>query len=130
MNTPRSTYGAQSSPSVRKYAKWIRVGDFNGLRDSRSSGRKRTFAIVSPPIPVGSGCKAIRRVLIFDNHPESLSLLSRHFLNYGVDLAAGRVRPNGGLAAPRDRRQLGHVVVGFISIMTLVLAIFWPLLAR
>ena len=119
MNTPRSTYGAQSSPSVRKYAKWIRVGDFNGLRDSRSSGRKRTFAIVSPPIPVGSGCKAIRRVLIFDNHPDSLRLLPGYFQHCDVDFAA-----------PPDRRRLRHGVVGFISIMTVGLGIFWPLLAR
>ena len=119
MNTSRLNYGAQSRPGVRKDAKWIRVEDFDGLRDSESSGQKRTFAIVSPPIPAGSGGKAIRRVLIFDNHPDSLRLLPGYFRNCDVDPAA----------AP-DRRRLRHVVVGFISITTLVLGMFWPLLAR
>jgi hypothetical protein len=123
MNTSRLNYGAQSRPGVRKHAKWIRVEDFDGLCDSKSSGRKRTFAIVSPPIPVGSGCKAIRRVLIFDNHPDSLRLLPGYFQNCDVDL-------DGELAATRDRRGLRHVVVGFISFMTFGLGMFWPLLAR
>jgi hypothetical protein len=118
MNTSRLNYGAQSRTEVRERAKWIRVEDFNGLRDFMSSGRKRTFAIVSPPIPVGSGCKAIRRVLMFDNHPDSLRLLPEYFRNWAVDLAA-----------PPDRRRVRHGVVGFISIMTLGLGVFWPLLA-
>ena len=40
------------------------------------SGQKKIFAIVAPPIPADVGGKTIRCILIFDNHPDSLRLVS------------------------------------------------------
>jgi hypothetical protein len=58
------------------------------LRDSVSPVRRRIFAIVAPPKVDVSG-KAIRRILISDNHPESLRLVSS-FCVRPDDLAATR----------------------------------------
>jgi hypothetical protein len=44
------------------------------MRDYVSSSGKRFFAIVSPPIATRLQGKTARRVLVFDNHPESLRL--------------------------------------------------------
>jgi hypothetical protein len=84
MNIPRLNYerrpNAPSSLRPAKYArpKWIRVSHVGGpfLRDSGIPERRRIFAIVAPPKVDVSG-KAIRRILIFDNHPDSLRLVSR-----------------------------------------------------
>ena len=97
----------------RRYRKWLRVADLRGLRDSKQSGRKRTFAIVSPPIPVRSGRKTVRHVWIFDNHPASLRLLSETLAKDDVDLEL-----------PRNPR---HLILGMALILTLLIAIFWPL---
>jgi hypothetical protein len=110
------------------------VSDINDwLRhDSTGSGRRKIFAIVTPPMPADRGCKkTIRRILIFDNHPHSLRLVSGQRLNPDVDLATGRVRVAAvtGLAAPRPASHL-HVILGLVLIMTLVLAMFWPLFVR
>jgi hypothetical protein len=56
--------------------------DLGCLRDSASSGQKRIFAIVFPPIPTPVEDKTIRRIVIFDNHPDSLRLV----LKSGLDL--------------------------------------------
>ena len=45
------------------------------VEDSVSSGERRVFAVLSRPLPVGSKGKTIRQVVIFDNHPATLSLL-------------------------------------------------------
>src|SRR5438874_13634554 len=91
MNTPRFnrdwTRTAIPRSTSRRYPKWPRVADLGGLRDSKQSGRKRIFAIVSPPIPVRSGHKTVRHVLIFDNHPRTLRLLSATLAKADVDLA-------------------------------------------
>jgi hypothetical protein len=78
-------------------------------------------------MPVDRGRKIIRRILIFDNHPDSLLLVSGQNLNPDVDLATGRARPTGGLAAPLHASLL-HFVLGLALILVLVLAMFWPLL--
>ena len=120
MNTPRfnrdRTRTTTPRSTSRRYPKWLRVADLRGLHDSKQSGRKRTFAIVSPPIPVRSGRKTVRHVLIFDNHPRSLRLLSETLAKADVDLAL-----------PRNPR---HVILGIALILTLVIAMFWPLFVR
>jgi hypothetical protein len=62
------------------------------------------------------GCKTIRRILIFDNHPDSLRLVSRL-----------RVGPDVDLAAPQFRSR-SHLILGLVVIIALVLATIWPLL--
>jgi hypothetical protein len=97
MNIPRFNYerwpGTPSSLRLGKYPhqKWIRITRLGGpvLRDSGRSGRRRIFAIVAPPKVDLSG-KAIRDILIFDNHPESLHLISQQHPNSVVDLTASR----------------------------------------
>src|SRR5437016_13195832 len=116
MNTPRFnrdwTRTAIPRSTSRRYPKWLRVADLGGLRDSKQSGRKRTFAIVSPPIPVRSGRKTVGHILIFDNHPRSLRLLSETLAKADVDLAS-----------PRNPR---HVVLGIALILTTLIAMLWP----
>jgi hypothetical protein len=120
MNTPRFnrdwTRTAIPRSTSRRYPKWLRVADLGGLRDSKQSGRKRIFAIVSPPIPLGSGRKTVRHVWIFDNHTRSLRLLSETLAKDDVDLEL-----------PRNLR---HVVLGIALILTLVIAMSWPLFVR
>jgi hypothetical protein len=86
------------------------------LDDFNRSDKKRIFAIVSRPIPTEVEGKTIRRILIFDNHPDSLRLVSR--------LRAG---PDADLAAPRYTSR-SHVILGLVVIMALVFAIVWLLL--
>ena len=59
------------------------------------------------PSTVDDRGKAIRRILIFDNHPETLHLLQN-------------------LDPERARLSKFGVVLGWVLIIGLVLAIFWP----
>jgi hypothetical protein len=61
------------------------------------------------PSTVDDRGKAIRRILIFDNHPETLRLLQN------LDPERARISKFG-------------VVLGWVLIIGLVLAIFWPVL--
>jgi hypothetical protein len=62
-----------SSRSTKK-TRIVGVPEFERMRDYVSSSGKRFFVIVSPPIPTRLPGKTARRVLVFDNHPESLRL--------------------------------------------------------
>ena len=95
---------------------WVQVPELGCLDDSRRSGRKRIFAAVSRPIPTGVGGKTIRRVLIFDNHPDSLRLIFETGVDSDSDHAAWR----------RERRT--SVICGSILISMVVAAMLWPLL--
>src|SRR2546429_3500166 len=78
--------------------KWIRVSDIGDpfIRDSRSSGRRRIFAVIAPPTRTSLGSKTIRQILIFDNHPDSLWLVSESDINLDSDdTAPWRVRNTG-----------------------------------
>jgi hypothetical protein len=86
------------------------------LGDSGSPERRRIFAIVAPPKVDVSG-KAIRRILIFDNHPESLRLVSRFY-----------VRPDD-LAAPRRAHPV-YLIFALLLMLALSMAMFWPLIMR
>jgi hypothetical protein len=97
---------------------WIRLSHFRGpfLRNSATSERRRIFAIVAPPKVDVSG-KAIRRILIFDNHPESLRLVSRFY-----------VKPDD-LAATRRAHPV-YLIFAMLLMLALSIAMFWPLIAR
>jgi hypothetical protein len=91
--------------------------DLGSIRDAADSPRKRIFAMVSRPIPTGVEGKTIRRVLIFDNHPDSLRLV----LKPGANLDS-----NDEAKFRRERRT--SIICGFILIAMLVAAMLWPLL--
>jgi predicted dinucleotide-binding enzyme len=59
---------------------------------------------------------AIRSILIFDNHPDSLRLVSRLHASQDVDLAAPRYTSRS------------HVIIGLVVMIALAFAIAWPLL--
>jgi hypothetical protein len=82
---------------------------------SASSGQKRIFAIVSPPIATPVEGKTMRRIVIFDNHPDSLRLV----LQFGLD-------PDSDEAASR-REMRTSITCGLILIAMLVAALLWPL---
>jgi hypothetical protein len=92
------------------------VPDLGCLDDSRRSGRKRIFAVVSRPIPTGVEGKTIRNILIFDNHPDSLRLVFKTGVDSDSDDAAWR----------RERRT--SIICGSLLIAMLVAAILWVLL--
>jgi len=98
--------------------KWIRMSDVGGpfLRNSGIPERRRIFAIVAPPKVDGSG-NAIRRILIFDNHPDSLCLVSK------LD-----VRPDD-LAATRRAHPV-YLIFALLLMLALSMAMFGPLIMR
>jgi hypothetical protein len=90
------------------------VGPF--FRHSGIPERRRIFAIVAPPKVDVSG-KAIRRILIFDNQPESLRLVSRL-----------HVRPDD-LAATRRAHPV-YLIFALLLMLALSMAMFWALIMR
>ena len=80
------------------------------------SGRKRIFAIVSAPESSSDGGKRALRVLIFDNHPDSLDLVFNGESNPPIDLSPPR---------PLKLRYL--ILLAFLTLGGLT-AMFWPLL--
>src|SRR6266478_7998002 len=119
MGSPRfnngSTRLAISPSTTGRYSQWVRIPKLGFLSGSASSGQKRIFAIVSPPIPTPVEGKTIRRIVIFDNHPDSLRLV----LGSGVDL------DSDDAASRRERRT--SIICGFILIVMVVAALLWPL---
>ncbi|SRR6266550_8049837 len=59
--------------------------------------------------------RKVRHILIFDDHPESLRLVSR----YHLDKDAER---------PGSHRSRSQVILGLFLILFLIDAMFWPLL--
>jgi hypothetical protein len=118
MNTPRFNHDRKadttsSRASARKSPKWIRVSHIDGqmLSDSRDSGQKRIFAIVTMPFVLHG--KRVQRVLIFDNHPDSLRLAAEQYLNPDAD---------------SRHTSRSHIIFGLVLILTLVIGMVWPLL--
>jgi|SRR4029450_7342953 hypothetical protein len=96
----------------RNSTRWVRVPELQ-LSDS---GRK-LFAIVSRPSTTGADHRKVRRILIFDNHPDSISLM----------------QAKGLLGAASEHRVSLHerrtsTICGAILIAMVIAAMLWPLL--
>jgi hypothetical protein len=78
------------------------------LADATTLGQKRIFVFASRPVTVRG--KAIRHILIFDNHPESLRLL------VGSDRRLQR------------RNEVFYAVLAIALVLAAGLGMFWPLL--
>ncbi len=119
MASPRFNGGlrqrAISRSATNGYSQWIRTSELGYPSGSAGSGQKRIFAIVSPPIPTPVVGKTMRRIVIFDNHPDSLRLVLQSGLDPDSDEAA----------SPREMRT--SITCGLILITMLVAALLWPL---
>ena len=82
---------------------------FDVTPDSLAPNRTRVFVIVSRPIRLSEGAAPIRRILIFDDQPETIRLLDDVYL------------------ALKRKNKLALVGCS-ILIVLLILAMFWPLL--
>ena len=100
--------------TIENYPRWIPMAELESFRDSTSLGKERIFAIVSRQIAAEPKGKAIRRILIFDNHPDSLRLV----LKSGVDSYSD--------AAARWERR-ASIICGSILIAIVLAALLWPL---
>lgn len=97
-------------------ARWRRVPELGCARDPGNVGQNRIFAIVSRPIPSEVKSKTIRRIVIFDNHPDSLRLV----LEAGLDAATDDT------ALRQERRT--SIICGSILIAMMVGPLLWALL--
>ena len=84
--------------------------------DVARSPERKIFAIFSRPISVGIAGKTIRRVLIFDSHPESLRLVFQSVGDVSSDHAASR----------HEKRT--SIICGSILIAMVMAAMLWLLL--
>jgi hypothetical protein len=103
------------SRSATGGSQWIQIPEPRPLAGSARSGQKKIFVIVSPPIPTPVDGKTIRRIVIFDNHPDSLRLVLDSGVNVESDDAASR----------GERRT--SIICGLILIAMLVAALLWAL---
>ena len=78
------------------------------LPNATTRGQKRCFAVGSRLVTVSG--KAIRHIVIFDNHPDSLQLL--------LD----------GEFIPRRRNEVFYAVLAIAVALAAGLGMFWPLL--
>jgi hypothetical protein len=101
--------------ATKGYSQWIRTPELGYPSGLARSGQKRTFAIVLPPIPTRVEGKTMRRIVIFDNHPDSLRLVLQSRLDPDSDEAASR------------REMRTSITCGLILIAMLVAALLWPL---
>jgi len=106
---------AISGFAIENYPRWIPMAEFDSVCDSTGSGKKRIFAIVSRPIAAQLKGKAIRRIVIFDNHPDSLRLV----LESGADIHSDE-------ATTRWERR-ASMICASILIAILVAAMLWLL---
>jgi hypothetical protein len=100
--------------AIENYPRWIPIAELGSVRDSTSSGEKRIFAIALRPIAAEVKGKAIRRIVIFDNHPDSVRLA----LESGVDLDSHEA------AASRWERRMS-MTCGSILIAMVIAAMLW-----
>ena len=105
-----------SSSGAGEDLQWVRMPDLAKVERSVSTGQRRTFVIVSRPLPGSSPGKAIRHILIFDNHPASLDLVfKRRAALYHHEPGPQRVK---GI----------HIAYVLILAVVLLVAMFWPVL--
>jgi hypothetical protein len=120
MIAPRSNdgslRGAISPRRKNSHPQWVRIPKLGRIPASTNSEGKRIFAIVSRPIPTAIEGKTIRRVVIFDNHPDSLRLISQSGIGAVDDSVALR------------QARLTSIVGGSILIAMSLAALLWPLL--
>jgi hypothetical protein len=120
MASPRFNNGSErraiSHPAMGRYSQWIRLPEVGSLHDSKGSHRKRIFAIVLRPIPTNVKGKTIRRIVIFDNHPDSLRIV----LGSGMKFDAAEA------VSGREKRM--SIICGSILIAMVLGAMLWPLL--
>jgi hypothetical protein len=114
------TAGTTSHSLLGKHwhSEWIRLSHIGNPAhyDLTGSRTGRIFAIVAPPVSADDG-KIIRRILIFDNHPETLRLV------FGGD---GRAVFH--VSAPQRVRS-GALILGVILLVAIgLIGMFWPLL--
>ena len=84
-------------------------------------GRTRKIFVIKKTSRLRSANRAdkkIRRILIFDNHPETLRLLYRQRPSPDVDLVAAR------------RAGPAHLMFGLLLMLALSIGMFWPLFVR
>jgi hypothetical protein len=121
MIAPRSNDGscrrAISPGTSKNKPQWVRVPKIGRIPAATNSARKRIFAIVSRPIPSAIEGKTLRRVVIFDNHPDSLELI----LQAGVDVTADDSAVRGD--------KLLSFVCGSVLIFICVAALLWAFLS-
>jgi hypothetical protein len=121
MNTPRFNYEGTSGEPLRlrpqEYSKWIPVSHIGDRlrRVSTDSRRRKIFAIVTLSTPSEFGRRTTRRVLIFDNHPDSLRLVVGHRAD--------------SLVHRSDRRRTSSSAVALLWILVvgLMMGMFWPI---
>jgi hypothetical protein len=96
--------------------------DFHALRFPSASGQSRVRArnifVIKQTTrlsPASAADKQIQRILIFDDHPDSLSLVLARRLNRSI------YRP------ARDGARARHFILPGIAIIVALLAMFWPL---
>jgi hypothetical protein len=102
---------------MRNKPQWVRVPKTRHIPAATNAARKKIFAIVSRPIPTGIENKTIRRVVIFDNHPDSLLLISQAFVDVTADDFGVR------------RDKLISFVSGSVLILLCVAALLWAFLS-
>jgi hypothetical protein len=119
MASPRFNDGFRRraiSRSASSSPRWIRAPELGTIDGSVGPEKRRIFALVSPPIPAGIKGKTIRAILVFDDHPDTLRLLSAS----DGDLDAG--------AAASGRGRRTSIICGTILIAIVVAGMLWPLL--
>jgi hypothetical protein len=89
--------------------------ELDSFHDPTGLDRKTIFAVVSRPIPTDVKGKTIRRVLIFDNHPDSLHLVSKTSIDRESDDAVWR----------REKRRA--FICGSILIAMIAAGVLWAL---
>jgi hypothetical protein len=100
---------------IRKHPQWMEMPELGSISDSTNSRRKRIFALISQPVPAGVPGKTMRRVLIFDNHSETLRLL----LKSGIYL--------NGTDAQSCSEKRQSIICGSILIAMIIAPMFWLL---
>jgi len=106
---------ARLKTNPANYPRWIPMAELGSVRDWTSSCEKRIFAIVLRPIAAEVKGTAIQRIVIFDNHPDSLPLVIQHCGDVGSDDAGSR------------REKCTSIISGSILIAMVIAVLLWSL---
>jgi hypothetical protein len=113
-NDSRPVLAPRFNSRKNRPAKWIRISQISdpARRDVTHPEHKKIYAVVAPPKKSRRG-KTIQRILIFDNHPGTVRLISRRRPGPDVDLAALR------------RSHRCYAALALCLILILVLTTVW-----